>query len=166
MHNHLADLCENWNLVVDICNGRDGPHTCGNGYERQSQMLGVLSWFTDWKKMHDTAMADDSSPTTEYNLFVDETWFYIRALILSHVSAIQIYCINKGEKVNPRNLNTDIFGWFFGDSHQSVGGSTNMMTSRQWNHAGFKVAAFRAGKYNLISNNKTGKDYFNSQQRF
>ena len=108
MYNNLADLCENWNLVVAICNGRDGPHTQENGYERQTQVLDVLSWFTDWKNMHNMAMADDNSPTTGYNFFVDKTQFCIHALILSYVGTIQIYCINKGGKLNPRNLNTDI----------------------------------------------------------
>jgi hypothetical protein len=26
MYNHVADLCEHWNSVVDVCNGWDGPH--------------------------------------------------------------------------------------------------------------------------------------------
>jgi hypothetical protein len=27
MYNHVADFCEHWNEVVDICNGRHGPLT-------------------------------------------------------------------------------------------------------------------------------------------
>jgi hypothetical protein len=30
MYRHVADLCEHWNKVVDICNGRHGPHSPGN----------------------------------------------------------------------------------------------------------------------------------------
>ena len=30
IYNHLADLCDNWNTVVDICNGRDGGHSPDN----------------------------------------------------------------------------------------------------------------------------------------
>ena len=40
MYNHVADLCEHWNGVVDICNGRDGPHMPGNAAQRQTILLG------------------------------------------------------------------------------------------------------------------------------
>ena len=56
-----------------------------------------------------------SSATTEYNFFAKDTWFCIRALTLTHVAVIQIYCTNKKEKVNPCSLNTGVVEWFFGD---------------------------------------------------
>ena len=127
-------------------------------------MLDVLSWFTKWKTMHDTVMVEDNSTTTEYNFFADETQFCICALTLLHVEEIQVYCINKGEKVNSRNLITGVVELFFGDIRQSGSGSANKMTARYWNQAGFKAAAFKAGKHRLIGNNKTGKDHFNRQQ--
>ena len=46
MYNHVADLCEHWNSVVDICNGRDGPHSPVNAQERQSTLLKTLAWFS------------------------------------------------------------------------------------------------------------------------
>jgi hypothetical protein len=42
MYNHVADLCEHWNGVVDICNGRDGPHMPGNAAQRQTVLLKTL----------------------------------------------------------------------------------------------------------------------------
>ena len=104
MYNRLADLCEHCNLVVDIYNGRDGPHTRENGYERQLILCDVLRWFTNWKNMHKTVMLDDNSLNTEYNFFANETWFCSRALLLSHIGAIQMYSINEDEKVNPHNF--------------------------------------------------------------
>ena len=127
MYNNLANLCNNWNLVIGICNGRDGPHTPENEYTRQILILNVFSWFIKWKTTYATDMAKDNQTTTKYNFFVDKMWFYIRASILLHIGAIQIYCINKGEKANLRNLNIGVVEWMFSDSHQSVGGITNKM---------------------------------------
>ena len=104
MYNHLADLCDNWNTVVDICNDRDNLHTPENAQERQLKLLDVLSWFTSWKMMHDNAVEEEESSTTKFNMFVKETWFCICALILTHVFVIQIHCIEKKERVNPRAM--------------------------------------------------------------
>ena len=164
MYTHLADLCENWNFVVDICNSRDGAHSPENARDRQMVLLDVLSWFTKWEKIHLAAV--QKGEATEFNFFAQETWFCIRSLILAHVCAIQIYCVEGGQSINPRSMNTDVVEWFFGDGRQMVGGSTNKMTARQWNHAGFKAAAFNAGKHNLVGNNKTGQDIFGRQKRF
>lgn len=164
MYTHLADLCENWNSVVDICNSRDGEHSPENARDRQMMLLDVLSWFTKLKRLHLAAL--QKGEATEFNFFAQETWFCIRALILAHVCAIQIYCVEGGQSVNPRRMNTDVVEWFFGDGRQMVGGSTNKMTARQWNHAGFKAAAFNLGKHNLVGNNKSGQDLFGRQKRF
>ncbi|KAL7527593.1 hypothetical protein ACHAXR_005041, partial [Thalassiosira sp. AJA248-18] len=158
MYTHLMNLCDNWNDVVDICNGKDGPHTKDNGKERQEKLLDVLSWFSNWKKMHDEDVADKTKATNEYNFFADETWFCIRALILAHVAAIGHYCLEKREKINPRSLNTDVVEWFFGDVRQMVGGSTDKMTARGWNYGDYKARAYNAGMHNLHGNNKTGDD--------
>jgi hypothetical protein len=85
--------------------------------------------------------------------------------ILAHVSAIQIYCVVKKERINPRSLNTDVIEWFFGDGRQMVGGSQRKMTANQWDHAGFKATAFDAGRHNLVGNNKTGENMFNRDSR-
>ena len=86
MLNHLADLCEKWNNVVDICNGRDGPHTPENTSDKQSTLLDILSWFAEWKAMPSELL--DTGATTKYNFSTVETWFCIRALILTQVGAI------------------------------------------------------------------------------
>ncbi|KAL7542027.1 hypothetical protein ACHAWF_011062 [Thalassiosira exigua] len=166
MYNHIAHLCENWNLVVDICNGRDGPHSPLNAEERQTQLLNVLNWFSQWKAKHDVDAANESKSTNEYNFFADETWFCIRALILAHAGAIQLYCIERDEKLDPRSMNTDVVEWFFGNGRQSVGGSTNKLTARGWGHAGFKEQAFQVGRHNVVGNNKTGADVFARKKRF
>ena len=57
MLNHVVDLCEKWNNVVDICNGRDGPHTPENASDRQSTLLDhVLSWFAEWEAIHSESL--------------------------------------------------------------------------------------------------------------
>jgi hypothetical protein len=53
MHNHVADLWEHWNYVVDICNGRDGPHSSDNAAVRQSHLFDTLVWFFKWKELRD-----------------------------------------------------------------------------------------------------------------
>ena len=62
------------------------------------QLLGALSWFTSWKVMHDKAVADKKDATTEYNCFAKEPRFCIKAILLSHIAAIQIYCIKKKQE--------------------------------------------------------------------
>ncbi len=123
MYNHDADLCECWNVVVDICNGRDRPHSTANACERQTILLKIYVWFCRWKELHDERVRDKRA--TEYNYFANETWFCIKTLLLGHVMAIQIYCVKQGESVTPQTMNTDTVEWFFGDARQMVGGSTN-----------------------------------------
>ena len=108
--------------------------------------------------MHAEAVADEQTETDQYNIFADETWFCVWSLILAHVAAIEIYCVEKCKKINPRSLNTDVVERFFGDGRQMVGGSTNSMTARQWDHSSFKAQAFNVGMHNLKTNNATGED--------
>ena len=46
MYNHVADFCEQWNEVIDICNGRHGPHSPDNAVMRQTCLLDTLVWFS------------------------------------------------------------------------------------------------------------------------
>ena len=156
--NHTADLCEKWNLVVDICNGRAqggklSPHTPANANERITTLLDVLKWFSKWKKLHDTRV--QSGEATAYNFFADETWFCIRALILANVGMIHTYCVVMKVELNPRSLTTDPVEHFFGDARQMIGGSTSALTARQMNQAGFKANAFNAFSAKLVGNNKS-----------
>jgi len=98
-------LCEKWNDVVVITNGKDGPHAPENAIERQTTLLDILSWFSGWKILHDKrAQAGDAN---EFNFFADETYFCIRSLLLAHVAAIHMYFVEHGKKTNPRSMTTD-----------------------------------------------------------
>jgi hypothetical protein len=127
MYQHVRDLCRNMNMVVDICNGRDGPHTPDNAADRQKCLLEILRWFSTWKALHDKRL--NAGDATKFNFFAKETWFCIRALLLSHVTAIQIYCIEKREKINPRSMNTDAVENHFANARQMTGGSHNKITA-------------------------------------
>jgi hypothetical protein len=39
IYNHVAIFCKCWNVVVDICNGRDEPHSPDNAEQQQ-----IASW--------------------------------------------------------------------------------------------------------------------------
>jgi hypothetical protein len=71
MYNHVADLCEHWNGVVDICNGRDGPHMPGNAAQQQTVLLKMLAWFSRWKDLHNERVKEKHA--TAYNFFANET---------------------------------------------------------------------------------------------
>ena len=45
MYNHIADLCEHWNAINDICNGQDRTHSPDNAAMRQTCLLDTLVWF-------------------------------------------------------------------------------------------------------------------------
>ena len=105
MYNHVANLCEHWNYVVDICNGRDGPHSPDNAAMRQSRLFDTLVWFSKWEELHDERVRKKLA--TEFNVFTNETWFCIKSLLLAHITVIQINCVSKGQSVSQRTMNTD-----------------------------------------------------------
>ncbi len=111
MYNHVADFCERWNEVVDICNGRCGPHSPANVTQRQTSLLETLAWFSRWKELHDKRVKEKLA--TEYNFFANETWFCIKLLLLGHVAVMHIYCVIKGKSISPRTMNTDTVEWVF-----------------------------------------------------
>ena len=169
IYSHLANFCDHWNRVVDICNGRDGasrnsPHTPANASERQTILLKSLEYFNRWKELHVTNLEREEA--TAFNFFADETWFCINNLLLSHVTAIQIYCVEGGESINPRTMNTDTVEWHFADARQMVGGSTNKLTSGGFDDADKKASTFNAAKFALGGNNKTGDNLFGRKGRF
>ncbi len=119
MYNHIANLCKHWNGVVDICNGQDGnccvsPHTHDNAQQRQTTLLKILAWFSRWKELHDERVKQGEANTC--NFFADEAYFCIQSLLLSQITAIQIYCVKKGGSINPRTMNTDAVKWYFADA--------------------------------------------------
>jgi hypothetical protein len=164
MYNHVADFCERWNEVVDICNGRRGPHSTANATQRQTSLLETLAWFSGWKELHDERVR--LKLATEYNFFANKTWFCIKALLMAHITVIQIYCVMKGESISPRTMNTDTVEWFFGDARQMVGGSTNKLTAAGFDRADKKASTFNAAKFSLVGNNSTGDNIFGRNKRF
>jgi hypothetical protein len=157
VYNSLAYLCENMNILIYICNGKNGvQHTPENGQERQRELLRILEWFSMWKKLHNERV--EIGKATEYKLFADETWRCIQSLILAHVCIIQLYCIEKKETIKPRVINTDVVEWFFGDARSMVGGSTNKLRAKAADAADRKAGAFNRGKHGVLGNNKSGED--------
>jgi hypothetical protein len=61
--------------------------------------------------------------------FADETWFCINSLLLGHITASKIFCIEYGEKINLPTMSTDTVKWHFGNARQTVGKSTNKLTT-------------------------------------
>jgi hypothetical protein len=98
MYSHVADLCERWNEVVDICNGRHSLHSPGNTVMRQTCLLDTLVWFSRWKELHDDRMR--LKLATEYNFFANKTWFCIKSLLLAHIAVIQIYCVMDNKSIH------------------------------------------------------------------
>jgi hypothetical protein len=164
MYTHTATLCRNWNEVVDLCNGKIGPNTPANAVERQRRLLSILEYFSRWKSKHDERVI--AGLATKYNFFADETWFCIRSLLLSHVTAIQIYCVENSESINPRTMNTDTVEWHFGNSRQMVPGSSNTLTAAGWDNAARKASAFNASKMALVGNNSSGENPFSRNKKF
>ena len=68
MYNHIPDLCEHWNAVVDLCNGRDGPHSPSNAVQRHSCLLDMLAWFSRLKELHDETVKEKHSTEYKQNL--------------------------------------------------------------------------------------------------
>jgi hypothetical protein len=81
------------------------------------------------------------------HFFANETWFCIQLLLLAHVRVIQMYCVLKGKSIHPQTMNTDTVEWFFGDAWQTVGGSTNKLTTAGFDRADKKASTFNAAKF-------------------
>ena len=90
---------------LNVTNGRDGLQSPANAIQRQTKLLDILDWFSKWEALHNEVL--DKGEATEFNFVADETFFYIRTLILAHVSMIEIYCIQRKEEIRPRSMNTD-----------------------------------------------------------
>ena len=79
---------------------------------------------------------------------------------------MHIYCVIKGENINPWTMNTDTVQWFFGDAGQMVGGNTNKLTAAGFDRADKKASTFNAAKFSLVGNNSTGDNIFGRNKRF
>ena len=92
----------------------------------------------------------------KYNLFADETRFCIKSLLFGHITAIEIFCIKNGGKINQRTMNTDTVEWHFGNARQMVGGSTNTLTAAGFDNADKKASTFNAANMVIVGNNSLG----------
>ena len=70
-------------------------------------------YYLKWKALRNKTLA--KGETTEFNFFAGDTFVYICALILAHVSMIEIYCVQQKEEINPRSMNTNTAEWTFGN---------------------------------------------------
>jgi hypothetical protein len=138
MYGHIRDLCTHWNGAVDICNGQSGLHSLESASDRQAQLLETLNWFTNWRTLHEKMLSKKRA--LEYKFFADETWFCIKSLLLGNVTAIEIFRIRNGKKINPRVMNTDTVEWHFRNTRQMVGGSTNKLTAAGFDNVDKKPA--------------------------
>jgi hypothetical protein len=155
MYRHIWDLCMHWNGVFDICNRQDRPHCPENAVEQQTHLLQTLDWFSKWKALHNEMMREKRA--TEFIFFADKTLFCIKALLLGHVSAIDIFCAKNEERINPRTMNTDTVEWHFGNARQMVGRSTNKLTAAGFGNADKKKAStFNAANMAIVGNNSSG----------
>lgn len=148
----LIILIEKWDKLVDIMNGRNYNYTPENGCAVQRELLTTLAWFTKWKNKHDKLVA--AGKRNEYNFLAAETWSTIQMMILSHVVLIELYCIRKKMVINPHRINTDPCEHHFGNGRQSIGGSTNGMTTAAWGNADCKSGLAKASQYNAVGNNR------------
>jgi hypothetical protein len=164
MYRHIRNLCMHWNGVVDICNGRDGPHCPENATEQQMRLLQTLDWFLKWKALHDEMVREKRA--TEFIFFADETWFRIKALLFGHVSAIDIFCTKNGERINPRRMNTNTVERHFGNARQMVGRSTNKLTAAGFDNANKEARTFNAANMAIVGNNSLGVNIFDSKKQY
>ena len=95
--------------------------------------------------MHDKRVKEKHA--TKYIFFANETWFCIKSLLLGHVAVMYIYCVIKGESISLWTMNTDMVEWFFGDTRQMVGCSTNKLIVAGFDRADKKASTFNAAKF-------------------
>lgn len=96
---------------------------------------------------------------TKYNFLAPETWRCIRILILTHVTVLQLYVIERGFTINPRLLCTDCVEQHFGNVRQKKAGSTNGCTVRVWDQGDFLASAQNAAYWSLVGNNRLADSY-------
>ena len=118
----------------------------------------------DWRILHDRKLREKRA--SEYIFFADETWFCIKSLLLGHITAIEIFCIQNGEKINPRSMNTDTVEWHFGNARQMVGRSTNKLTAAGFDNADKKASTFNAANMAIVGNNSSGVNIFKGKKRY
>ena len=126
--------------------------------DRPTRLLETLNWFSNWRTLHEKMMSEKRA--SKYNFFADETWFCIKSLLLGHIMAIEIFCVENGKNINPQTMNTDTVEWHFGNARQMVGGSTNTLTAAGFDNADKKASTFNAANMTIVGNNSLGEFFF------
>ncbi len=159
MYGKFFDLFTHWNGVVDICNGRSGPHSAENALNRQTQLLETLNLFSNWRILHEKMLSNKRA--SEYIFLQTRLGF-----VSGHVTAIKIFCVGNGKKINPRSMNTDTVEWHFGNARQMVGGSTNKLTAAGFDNADKKASTFNMANMAIVGNNSSGVNIFKSKKQY
>jgi hypothetical protein len=139
MYNHVADLCEHWNAVVDICNGREGPHSPNNAAMRQSCLLDTLVWFSRCKELHDEKVRKKLA--TEFIFFAEKELVLHQVIVAgSHQGNSDLLCV-KGPEYQPMNNEHRYSGVVFwrcqtdgGWQHQQVDGGRVQPSGQEGKH--------------------------------
>jgi hypothetical protein len=91
---------------------------------------------------------------------------FIKSLLLGHVTAIEIFCIRNGKKINPQAMNKDTIEWRFGNARQVVSGSTKKLTAAGFDNTDKKASTFNMANMVVVGNNSSGANIFASKNQY
>lgn len=131
-YSFLLDFIIKVDRFVDIINGigsdkKKNPFSPKNGESLQKELLGILDYFSKWKKTNDADKQMD-----ETNFLAEATWRGLQQIILGYVVLIQVYCIQKGHTIIPRRTTSDPCEHYFSRGRASFG-STDTGTTQEFN---------------------------------
>jgi hypothetical protein len=154
-------LVENFNELVDICNGRStvkGMYTAYYTPETadaiSEKLLSILSWFSDWEKC-----VEDDPKLTEHNFLSRQTWNGIQRLILGTVAMIQHYVKKGGATISPRATTSDPCENHFANTRANCG-STNSPTCTMAVSCDKKAGAYAESSRVIKANNAAAPPLF------
>ena len=138
--------------MVEIVLGRHGDYTPKSGKAFQKELLEFLAWMSQWKLDHEGRVR--KGRRTEFHFFADDTWRCIQMMVLGHVVVIEVWCLQRRMKVNPKVMNTDPVEHHFGNLRQMIAGSHAGFTSVSASQADTKYGLAKTANYNVVENNK------------
>jgi len=125
----MIQLATHVNRLVDIVNGRDpmsndkANFTPETGREIQKELINILKWFGEWKKLNDMHNLGKEA------FIAPETWNGLKRMILGYIGIIDYYVIRKGISFSPRKSLSDPCEHLFSRLRQ-MGGSTNTFNAK------------------------------------
>jgi hypothetical protein len=144
LYTRLIEMAAHVNNLVDICNGRkrkewpDARYSKSTGPRIMKELLEILKWFSEWKALNDSTEGRD-----ENHFIPVESWKDVQYLILSTISMIQYYCIDRDVVMVPRRIQSDKCEHHFASSRQCAG-SSNSLTVTQMQTADANSTAVRS----------------------